>query len=75
MINADRTRSYTLETRRAAKRYTLSALCLPGRSIELNGQELALTAGGDLPQLTGTPHPAGPLTVEPGTITFPATAP
>lgn len=64
VINADRAQSCTLDTDRTVKRYTLTAPRLSGRSVELNGQELTLTAGGSLPQLAGARHPAGPLTVE-----------
>jgi heparanase len=75
VINGDQAESYTLEIDRAVKRYTLSAPRRSDRSVELNGQELALTAGGGLPQLAGARHPAGPLTVGPRTITFLTTAP
>jgi hypothetical protein len=75
VINADQAESYTLEIDRAVKRYTLSAPRRSDRSVELNGRELALTAGGDLPQLAGARHPAGPLTVGPRTITFLTAAP
>lgn len=74
VINADQAQSCTLETDRAVERYTLGSR-LSDRSVELNGQELALTAGGALPQLAGARQPAGPLTVEPRTITFLTTAP
>src|SRR5271165_509470 len=70
VINTSRTAPISLEVPTPAERYTLSAQKLLDRTVELNGSELKLGAGDTLPQLTGTPTHAGPLTFAPASITF-----
>ncbi len=69
-INADRTASHALALPDDSTRYTLSAHDLLDRTVQLNGNDLALGAGDSLPGLPGNPAPAGPVEFAPGTITF-----
>ena len=39
-------------------------------AVELNGTQLKLTAGGDLPQISAIRTPPGPVTLAPASITF-----
>src|SRR5579872_1374630 len=70
VINADRQRSFDLNLATASQRYTLSADKLENTTVELNGKPLRLTSSGDLPQLTGAPVNAGPVSFAPTTITY-----
>ncbi len=70
VINADRQRSFDLNLSTASQRYTLSADKLENTTVELNGKPLRLTSSGDLPQLTGAPVNAGPVSFAPTTITY-----
>jgi hypothetical protein len=56
----------------AGERYTLSAPAanLQDRRVQLNGVDLALPDGGELPRLSGVPTAAGDLTVAPASISF-----
>jgi heparanase len=69
-INADRITSADIDLPAASERYTLAAKDLMDNKVELNGSELHLTSGGDLPQLKGTPQHAGPISFSPASITF-----
>lgn len=69
-LNTDRDRSRTLSLPAAAQRYTLSADPLDSKTVRLDGQVLQLGPGDALPELAGTPAPAGELTLAPATITF-----
>ena len=54
----------------ASERYTLSAASLEERSVLLNGKELALGPGDELPKLAAAATAAGDVTLAPATITF-----
>jgi len=69
-INADRNASHEITLPLASERYVLSSDNLTSSQVSLNGVDLALTNTGNLPQITGTPTPAGTLTLAPTTITF-----
>jgi hypothetical protein len=69
-INADRTDSYRLEVPLESSRYTLTARELTDTAIELNGSELKLNSGSDVPSLAGASTPAGEVTLTPASITF-----
>lgn len=69
-INTDRDRSHTLRLPAAAQRYTLSADPLDSKTVRLGDRVLKLGPGDALPELTGTPAPAGELRLDPATITF-----
>ncbi len=70
VINTDRDAARRLSIPTAAKRYTLSASPLQSTRVQLNGTELKLGTGDDLPDLAGVPVAAGDISFEPATITF-----
>jgi heparanase len=70
VINTDRTISQALAVPVQSDRYTLTATDLLSRDVQLNGRDLSVGPGGDVPQLTGTPTQAGTLVFEPTSITF-----
>lgn len=70
VINNDRTRSQTLPLPVAGERYTLASSDLQGRTVSLNGTELTLGAGDDLPVLAGVPTRAGTVEFAPATLTM-----
>jgi len=69
-INADRSASHEITLPEASLRYTLASDNLTSFQVALNGVDLALDSKGNLPTLTGTPTPAGKVTLAPTTITF-----
>jgi hypothetical protein len=69
-INADKTSAQTIAIPTGAERYTLTSADLLSSSVELNGSELKLGAGDELPKLNGTNVKAGPVTLAPASITF-----
>lgn len=69
-INADRNAAHTVAIPAKAVRYTLTARNLLDKTVELNGNELALGAGDTLPDLKGLSMPAGSVTFAPASITF-----
>jgi hypothetical protein len=69
-INADKTAAQTIAIPTGAERYTLTSADLLSSSVELNGSELKLGAGDELPKLNGTNVKAGPVTLAPASITF-----
>jgi heparanase len=70
VINTDRTISQALAVPVQSDRYTLTATDLLSRDVQLNGRDLSVGPGGDVPQLTGTPTQAGTLVCAPTSITF-----
>jgi hypothetical protein len=70
VINADRAASGTLELPAPAGRYTLTADHLTDTSVRMNGRELRLGAGDELPSLEGEPVPSGRLDLAPASINF-----
>lgn len=69
-INADKTSARELKLPVASSRYSLTAHDLMDSSVMLNGVELQLTAGGDLPQIEGAPAHAGSVSLGAASITF-----
>jgi hypothetical protein len=69
-INADRNAAHEITLPQASERYVLSSDNLTSSQVSLNGVDLTLTSTRNLPQITGTPTPAGTLTLAPTTITF-----
>ncbi|MGE2835250.1 hypothetical protein [Mycobacterium sp. SMC-4] len=69
-INNDRTNPRTLDLPVAGERFALASDPLESRTVNLNGQPLALGPGDALPTMAGSPVDAGALTLEPATITF-----
>ena len=68
-INADRTDFQELAVPVKSERYTLSGE-LMSDTVDLNGQELNVSADGDLPQLKGKKQSAGSVRFAPASITF-----
>ncbi len=69
-INTDRNASHEITLPEASLRYTLASDNLTSTQVSLNGVDLALENKGNLPTITGTPTPAGNITLAPTTITF-----
>jgi heparanase 1 len=70
VINADRQRTLDINVPMADERYTLTAHRLEGPAVQLNGQTLHLTAGGELPQLKGEQTKAGRVSLAPVSVTY-----
>ena len=70
VLNLSRTGTQTLDIPESANRYTLTATDLMGKSVLLNGTDLSLTAGGDIPKLAGVETKRGSLTLPAASITF-----
>ncbi len=70
VINNDRAKSHTLSIPVAGERYTMSSSDLQSQSVELNGTQLKLGPGDELPVLTGILIGAGNVEFAPATITF-----
>ena len=70
VINNDRATSHTLSIPVAGERYTMSSSDLQSQSVELNGTQLKLGPGDELPVLTGILIGAGNVEFAPATITF-----
>jgi hypothetical protein len=69
-INTDRNASHEITLPEASLRYTLASDNLTSTQVALNGVDLMLDNKGNLPSLTGTPTPAGKISLAPTTITF-----
>jgi hypothetical protein len=69
-INADRNAAHEISLPEASLRYTLASDNLTSTQVSLNGVDLTLDSKGNLPTVTGTPTPAGNITLAPTTITF-----
>lgn len=71
-INLSRTDPVSVALPASAERYTLAAAGPEVQSarVRLNGAELALGAGDELPRLDGARVPSGPVELAPATITF-----
>ena len=70
VINNDRNSSRTLSIPVAGERYTLSSSDLESKTVQLNGAELTLGTGDELPVLAGIPVEVGSVEFRPATITF-----
>jgi heparanase len=69
-INADKTTAQTIAIPGGAERYTLTSPDLLSSQVELNGSELKLGAGDELPKLKGIAAHEGQVTFAPASITF-----
>jgi heparanase 1 len=69
-INTDKGASHDVNFTAASERYTLTGQTLEATSIQLNGNELKLTADDALPALNGVSTPSGPISFGPASITF-----
>ena len=69
-INVDKADSHSVEIPMGAELYTLTAGELLAKTVELNGSELKLGAGDNLPQLKGMKTGAGMVKFAPASITF-----
>ncbi len=69
-INADPGGAQTLEIPADAERYTLTAPALESATVQLNGTELKLASGGELPALRSVPAHKGRIVLPPASITF-----
>ena len=70
VINNDKAATHSLSTPVASDRYTLSSSNLDSKTVQLNGKELALGSGDELPTIAGTSTPAGNVAFAPASITF-----
>jgi len=70
VINNDKAASRTLSIPVAGDRYTMSSSDLQSKTVQLNGAELNLGSGDELPVLAGIPIQAGNVEFAPATITF-----
>jgi hypothetical protein len=68
-INLSRTETKLIDLPTAADVYVLTAPELDDE-VQLNGQELRLTSGDELPDLRGKRVPAGRIDLKPASITF-----
>jgi heparanase 1 len=69
-INNSRTQPTAIEFATGAERYTLQAQPLEATQVQLNGQQLELRPGDELPDLRAEPIPAGAIELAPASITF-----
>ncbi len=69
-INADRSSSKELELPVDSNRYTLTAEDLMTSHAWLNGKELKVQTGGDLPSIEGVATKKGKINLAPASITF-----
>ena len=72
VINTDQTAQQTLSFSQGGERYSLTSGSgdLQAKTVQLNGQPLALGVGDALPAFTGVQAPAGNATFPPASITF-----
>ena len=73
-INKDRVNSQSLDLPMPARRYSLTAANLTDQTIQMNGRDVRLGVGDELPSLEGEPVAAGRLDLLPASITFLAIA-
>jgi len=69
-VNNSKTESLPLRLPVACERYTLSSPVLRAPSVRLNGLELRLADGDELPALIPITERAGTIELEPATVTF-----
>ena len=73
-LNFSRTESRTIAVPEASQRYTLTAADLMGRSVQLNGKELAVAGDGSVPKLAGVAAGKGDVMLPPVSISVFAVA-
>lgn len=69
-INLSQTETLSLAVPEKSTRYTLTAPALSSNTVQLNGQELSLSANGDVPTPTGVATAKGTVPLPPVSITF-----
>lgn len=69
-INNSRNEATRIALPAAAERYTLAGKALEDKRVELNGEELKLGSGDELPELRGARAMPGTVELAPATITF-----
>lgn len=69
-LNTSRSEAASVEMAMASERYTMTAPKLDGKRVELNGRELALGTGDELPQLMGLKTAAGRVALPPASVSF-----
>jgi heparanase len=74
VINTSRSASWSIELPIASERATLHSSDLESKTVALNGKTLGLGDNDTLPDMAGTPTPAGVVALEPLSITFLAVA-
>jgi heparanase 1 len=70
VINTDKAASRTLSIPVAGERYTMTSSDLQSKTVQLNGTELKLGTGDELPVLAGIPTQPGNVEFAPAPITF-----
>src|SRR5258707_11170314 len=70
LINNSRTRATSIDLTLPAERYTLTAEQTEAMQVRLNGKELQLSSGDELPELGGEPVSAGPIELAPASLTY-----
>jgi heparanase 1 len=73
-VERSRRPSWSIDVGYATMRYTLSAHDVRDRIVQLNGNDLKVTADGDAPDLRGSAVPPGTVNLPPVSITFLAVA-
>jgi heparanase 1 len=69
-LNLNRAEKQYLSIPLRSLRYTVTANDLIGRTVQMNGRELALAANGDIPKLTGAATHKGRVFLPAASITF-----
>jgi heparanase len=69
-INTDSGAAHELAIPLKADRYTLTAKDTMDNKVDLNGSELKLTAGGDVPVIKGAPAASGVQSLPGASISF-----
>lgn len=69
-INLDRAQPQSIPLANNGERYTLTSAELQGATVQLNGQELALTTTGELPKLQAVAVKQGRLELPPASTSF-----
>jgi hypothetical protein len=69
-INADTKKALSLELPVNSTRYTLTSTDVFSSNVQLNGKEVQLTPGGDLPELKGVNQARGTAELPAASITF-----
>jgi len=70
VINADAQQVHEVTLVPEAERYTLTAVQLQDRAVQLNGKTLQLNSDGDVPELVGQRTRSGRISFAPASITF-----
>lgn len=69
-LNLSRTGGQSIGLPQASTRYVMTSADLVSRSVQLNGKDLALTASGDLPKISGVATAKGSFDLPAASIAF-----